>query len=267
MANRSVPSAFEEMKAVIHIRPLDKGSHIPLYLQLTAQLTAMIHKGELKANYRLPSERELSEMLNVSRITTRLALQELLESGLVYREQGRGTFVAEPRMRGVQGFASFTEDMRNRGLVPGSRILQQELVGVDENLAQTLHIQPGEQALHLVRLRLADERPVAVQSAYLPSLMFPGLENENLENRSLFEVLRQKYYIYPAWTEAAVEASSATPEQARLLEIKTGEPVLMVRGLTFTESFDVVESVRTTYPGKGLGVYIGRQRLDNVKIR
>lgn len=252
---------------MINIRPLDKGSHIPLYLQLTAQLTELIHAGKLEPNYRLPSERELSEMLNVSRITTRLAVQELLESGLVYREQGRGTFVAEPKMRGVQGFTSFTEYMRNRGLAPGSKIISQEIVGVDENLAETLHIHMGDPALHLVRLRLADGRPVAIQSAYLPSKMVPGLEEENLVDRSLFEVLRQKYFIHPAWTEAAVEASSATPEQARWLEIKSGEPVLIVRGLTFTESFEVVESVRTVYPGKGLAVYIGRQRLGNVTIR
>lgn len=255
------------MKAVIHIQPLDKGSHIPLYLQLTAQLTELIHTGELKPNYRLPSERELSEMLNVSRITARLAVQELLESGLVYREQGRGTFVAEPKMRGVQAFTSFTEYIRNQGLTPRSKIIKQELVGVDENLAHTLHISVGDPAIHLVRLRMADQRPVAFQSAYLPSHMFPGLENENMEDRSLFEVLRQKYFVHPAWTEAAVEASSATSEHARLLEIKTGEPVLIIRGLTFTESFDVVESVRTIYPGKGLGVYIGRQRLDNMMIR
>jgi GntR family transcriptional regulator len=196
-----------------------------------------------------------------------LAVQELLESGLVYREQGRGTFVAEPKMRGVQGFTSFTEYMRNRGLAPGSKIISQEIVGVDENLAETLHIHMGDPALHLVRLRLADGRPVAIQSAYLPSKMVPGLEEENLVDRSLFEVLRQKYFIHPAWTEAAVEASSATPEQARWLEIKSGEPVLIVRGLTFTESFEVVESVRTVYPGKGLAVYIGRQRLGNVTIR
>lgn len=255
------------MKAVIKIRPLDKGSHIPLYLQLTAQLTDLIHTGELKPNYRLPSERELSEMLNVSRITTRLAVQELLESGLVYREQGRGTFVAEPKMRGLQAFTSFTEYMRNRGLTPGSKILNQEIVGVDENLAQTLHMNVGDPAIHLVRLRLADKRPMALQTAYLPAHMFPGLENEHMEDRSLFEVLRQKYFVHPVWTEAAVEASSATPEQARLLEIKSGEPVLIIRGLTFTESFDIVETVRTVYPGKGLGVYIGRQRLDNVMIR
>lgn len=267
MADQSNKSAFQEKKAVIHIKPLDKGSHIPLYLQLTAQLTELVHAGELKPNFRLPSERELSMLLNVSRITTRQAVQELLESGLVYREQGRGTFVAEPKMRGVQGFTSFTEYMRNHGFVPGSKIINQEIVGVDENLAHTLHLNTGDPALHLVRLRLADGKPVAIQSAYLPAQMFPGLEKENLADRSLFEVLRKNYFVHPAWTEAAVEASAAAPEQARWLEIKNGDPVLIVRGLTFTESFDVVESVRTVYPGKGLAVYIGRQRLINVTIR
>jgi GntR family transcriptional regulator len=252
---------------MIQIQPLDKGSHIPLYLQLTTQLTRLIHAGELMPGHRLPSERELSEILNVSRITSRLAIQELLESGLVYREQGRGTFVAESKMRGVQGFASFTEDMCNRGLKPGSKILTQEIVAVDESLARTLHLKPGDPALHLVRLRLADQHPVALQSAYLPARMLPGIEKEELTDRSLFEILRKKYFIYPAWTEAAVEASAALPEQARWLEIKASDPVLIVRGLTFTESFELVESVRTTYPGKGLAVYIGRQRLGNVTTR
>jgi len=246
------------------IRPLDKGSHIPLYLQLARQLVLQIEAGELKPGDKVPSERELAETLNVSRITARLAIQEMLENGAVYREQGRGTFVAEPRMRNVQGFTSFTEDMKKRGMKPGSRIVSQELVLADDSLARMLHVREGDSILHLVRLRMADDRPVALQSAYLPAHLFPGLEQEPLADRSLFEVLRQKYFIYPAWTEAAVEAASALPEEAHLLGLKPGEPVLLVRGLTFTESFDVVESVRTTYPGKGLAVYIGRQRIDSL---
>lgn len=246
------------------IQPLDKGSHIPLYLQLTAQLIEKIEQGELKPGDKIASEREMAEMLNVSRITARLAIQEMLKSGLVYREQGRGTFVAESKMRNVQGFTSFTEDMRKRGLKPGSQIVTQEIVAVDEALARTLHMEPGEAALHLVRLRLANDRPVALQSAYLPLRLCAGLENESLTDQSLFDVLRQKYYVYPAWTEAAVEAAAALPEEAHLLGLKAGDPVLVVRGLTFNESFEVVESVRTSYPGKGLAIYIGRQRIGSL---
>lgn len=243
------------------IQPLNKNSHVPLYLQLSAQLVRKIETGELKPGDKLLSERELAETLGVSRITARLAIQELLKSGMVYREQGRGTFVAESRMRDVQGFTSFTEDMKSRGLKPGSRILKQEIIPVDEKLAQTLHLEIGDSALLLKRLRFANDRPVAIQTAYLPHRLVPGLESMDLTNRSLFEVLREKYYIYPAWTEAAVEAAAALAEEARLLNLKQGEPVLVVTGLTFTETFEIVESVRTIYPGKGLALYIGRQRI------
>ncbi len=240
---------------------LDKSSHIPLYLQLTAQLIHKIEEGELKPGDKIASERELSETLKVSRITARLAIQELFKSGLIYREQGRGTFIAESKMRNVQGFTSFTENMVKRGMKPGSQILLQEVIPSEDTLARTLHMNPGEPALHLVRLRTADGRPVAIQYAHLPYKICEGLENENLTNESLFTVLRQKYDVYPAWTEAVVEASSALPEEAHLLGLKASEPVLVVRGLTFTESFDIVESVRTIYPSRGFGLYIGRQRI------
>jgi GntR family transcriptional regulator len=248
----------------MEFQPLDKGSHIPLYLQLTAQLIHLIERGTLRPGDKIASERELSEMLNVSRITSRLAIQELFKSGLVYREQGRGTFVAESKMRNVQGFTSFTEDMNKRGLQPGSRILLQEVIPAEDTLARTLHIQPGDLALNLVRLRLANDRPVAVQYSHLPSKLCPGLEKEPLENCSLFSILRQKYYVYPAWTEAVVEAAAALPEEAQLLGLKAGEPVLVVRGLTFNESFEIVESVRTIYPSRGLALYIGRQRIGSL---
>lgn len=245
------------------IQRLNKNSHVPLYLQLSAQLVRKIENGELKPGDKLLSERELAETLGVSRITARLAIQELLKSGMVYREQGRGTFVAESRMRDVQGFTSFTEDMKSRGLRPGSHILNQEIIPVDEKLAQTLHLEIGDSALLLKRLRFANDRPVAIQTAYLPHRLVPGLESMDLTNRSLFEVLRQKYYIYPAWTEAAVEAAAASVEEAHLLNLRRGEPVLVVTGLTFTETFEIVESVRTIYPGKGLALYIGRQRIGS----
>jgi GntR family transcriptional regulator len=245
-------------------QPLDKGSHIPLYLQLTAQLIHQIEQGELKPGDKIISERELSDMLNVSRITARLAIQELLKSGLIYREQGRGTFVAESKMRNVQGFTSFTEDMKKRGLKPGAQILMQEVIPADDTLALTLHVQPGDMVLNLVRVRTMNDRAVAIQYSYLPLKLCMGLEKIDLTNQSLFDVLRQTYYVYPVWTEATVEAASALPEEAHLLSLKPGEPVLVVHGLTFNESFEVVESVRTIYPSRGLALYIGRQRIGNL---
>jgi DNA-binding GntR family transcriptional regulator len=87
------------------------------------------------------------------------------------------------------------------------------------------------------------------------------LENENFKDQSLFSLLRSKYYLYPTWTEVDVQAVPASKEEALLLEIRPHEPLLVIRGKTFTDSFEPIETVRTTYIGKGLALYIGRQRI------
>lgn len=241
---------------------LNKHSHTPLYRQLFSLVAGQIHDGKLEPGERIPSERQLADVYHVSRTTARQAIDDLVATGLVYREQGKGTFVAEPRMNSVMGFTSFSEDMRARGYTPQSRILKQEMVTPAEDLCQTLKIEGGERALHLVRLRLASGRPVAIQSSYLPEAMFPGLEQVELANKSLFTILRQHYYVYPAWTEAEMEAMSVDEAQAHLLEIQPGNPALVVRGLTYTDTFEIVESVETVYRGEGLALYIGRQRIS-----
>jgi GntR family transcriptional regulator len=240
---------------------LNKHSHIPLYQQLVHTLVEQIENNELQPGDRVPSERELAEIMNVSRTTARLALDELVVRGVVYREQGRGTYVAEPRMGGLIGFASFSDDMRARGFTPSSKILKQEVIEADDSLKALLRCSVGDRILWLVRLRLADGNPVALQFSYIPLELVPGLESKHLENRSLFNILRSEYFIFPAWTEAQMEARKAEADVATLLNLQENDPVLIVRGLTYTDSFDIVESVETIYRGEGLALYIGRQRF------
>jgi GntR family transcriptional regulator len=247
----------------MQVRPLNKNNPVPLYRQLYSSLAEQIYSGEVKAGERIPPERELAEDLNISRITARQAIDALVESGMVYREQGRGTFVAEPKMRGVIGFTSFSEEMIARGLQPSSIVITQELIFGDELLQKALKIGPAEQVLHLVRLRLADGKPVALQVSYLPKRLCPGLENEPMGSQSLYSILREKYYINPTWTEAEVEAMHASAEEAHELHIEKNDPVLVIKGITYTESFEVVESVRTVYRSKGLAIYLGRQRISS----
>lgn len=242
-------------------RFLDKNSHEPLYRQLAKLLVAQIQSGDYKTGNRLPSERELSESYKVSRITARQAIDLLFEDGLIFREQGRGTFVAEPRMRHLQGLTSFTEDMQARGFTPHSRVLTQEVLEADEESQSSLRISAGQRILHLVRLRMADDRAIALQTTYISLALCPGLEDENFQDQSLFALLRSKYYLYPTWTEIDVQAVPASKEESQLLEIRLNEPLLVIRGKTFTDSFEPIETVRTTYIGKGLALYIGRQRI------
>jgi len=244
------------------MRPLNKHSAVPLYSQLYARLAEQIASGQLKAGDRLPPERELAESMNVSRITARQAIDALVDKGLVYREQGRGPFVAEPKMRGLIGFTSFSEDMRGRGFHPSSNVIVQELTEVDAEARQILKMGDDELAIHLVRVRLADQTPVALQTTLIPFHLCPGLEKEDLRNQSLYSILREKHAIYPAWTEAELEALPATAEEAQLLCLEKGDPVLIVRGITYSDSFDAIETVRTVYRGKGLALYIGRQRIS-----
>ncbi len=246
----------------MNIRNLDKGSQTPLYLQLTKRLIEQIETGQLNTGDKLPSERELSDALHVSRVTARMAIDILFEKGLVYREKGKGTYVAQPKMRGVKGFSSFSEDARARGLNPSSKIIRQEIVQVEEKMRQTLKIGPEEKAVHLVRVRMVDDEPVAFQSTYIPQKICPGIESLDLTDKSLFAVLRKEYFIHPAWTEAIVRAKLADQKEADLLEIQAGEPVIVVSGLTFTEAFEIVESVTTIYPADDFELYIGRQRIE-----
>ena len=106
---------------------VDRDDPVPLYHQLYRILLDKITSGAWRPGDLIPSEKELGQQYQSSRITIRQTLQQLAADGYLSREQGRGTFVAEPKMRGVQGFASFTDDMRNRGLIPGSKIINQEI--------------------------------------------------------------------------------------------------------------------------------------------
>lgn len=241
---------------------LNKNSHRPLYLQVVDLLVAQMRGGELLPGTRVPSEREMAEDLDISRTTARLAVDQLVRLGAVYREQGRGTFVAEPRMRNVRGFASFSGDVRSRGGEPGSEILHFSLVDPIPEVSSRLRLDSGEQALELIRIRTADGNPVALQHHFLPAHIVPGLDTVDMTDQSLFEILRSKYFIYPAWTEAEVEAALPSEQEQKVLRIDATEPVLIVSGLTFTNSFEVVETVRTVYRSAGFALYMGRQSFD-----
>jgi GntR family transcriptional regulator len=246
---------------MISLPRLDKNSSDSLYNQLFNQLKRMIENGELSTGDRVPPERELAESLKVSRITARQAIDALVKSGLVYRERGKGTFVAEPHMDSVMGFISFSEEMKLRGLVPSSKVITQEVCRVTGKIQKVLKLGFSDQAIHIVRLRLADDKPVALQSTYIPASLCLGLEFQDLNATSLYSILREKYYIHPAWTEAKVEVSLATEEEANYLQINKNDPILIVNGLTFSKSFEIIESVHTVYKGKDFSLYIGRQRI------
>jgi GntR family transcriptional regulator len=241
---------------------LDTTNYIPLYKQLSLIIQQRIKLGVYKSGDRLPSERELIETFKVSRITATAAIQELVQSGLVYRIKGKGTFVARPRIVGLSSFGSFTSDIHQRGMVPSSRVVELVKVPADPELQNKLGLKPGEVCLKLFRVRFANEDPIAIEIAYLPEKLFPALENEDLERGSLYTVFTRRYGFHPSWSEGIFEAASANREQAELLNLKVGEPVLLIHRVTFDNNFVPLEWVHSIYRADRFSFSTGRQSVE-----
>ena len=245
---------------------LDSTSYTPLYIQIANILRQSIENGQFNKGEKLPSETELVQRFGISRITATAALDELVKARLAYRERGRGTFVAQPFLSNFSFFSSFTEDMRERGLEPSSRLVSLLVGKPDLEMLEKLRMSDSSDYCCLKRVRLANNEPVVYQSAYLPVDMYPDLESADFEKQYLYEVMRKTYGYKPTWGEAIVEAGAATLEEAAGLDIKNGAPVLIIWHLTLDDRFIVLEYVRSVYRSDRFSFSTGRNplRLFNV---
>jgi GntR family transcriptional regulator len=244
-----------------HPGMINRNSFTPIYIQIAQAVIQNVQEGHLVYGEQLPSERELAERYNVSRVTARQAIDELVKRSIAYRVQGKGTFLARPKIREASGLMSFSDELRQRGFRPTSKVLVQKIVPAPLTVAEKFHLSPGESVFYLQRVRLADGEPVAVEYAYLNLQLLPGLEQHSFENQSLFEVLHQHYGVYPTWAEAEIEARIVTDEEAVWLAMERMQAVLVAHRLTFTEAFDVIEVVDSVYAGDRFPIYMGRQRI------
>jgi GntR family transcriptional regulator len=232
-----------------------------MYYRIEQGILEQIQSGLLKPGEQLPTEAELVERHGVSRITAKRALDDLVNQGLAYRQQGKGTFVASRRIRDISGFGSFSEDIRSRGLTPSSQVILFKEVYPEADIRERLHLAEGSRAFILKRLRLADGDPVAVETAHISCALCPGLLKEDLAAQSLFAVLKERFGILPTWADAEIESRAATKHEATLLGMKEGKPVLQARRTTFTANYEVIECVDSIYRGDRFTFYTGRQRL------
>ena len=214
----------------------------PLYDQLVDILTDKIDH-EYRPGDMIPSERELSERYGLSRTTVRLALQELERLGLVVRQHGRGTFVADrsAQTTNLMQSYSFTEQMRALGREPETTILEFSEMEADKNLAEHMGLHIGDKVFKLKRLRSADNMPMMVERTYLPVRKFLSLKRPMLEHRALYDVIEQDYHEKIRVAEEEFFASIARPADAHLLGIGEGSPVLDLVRTTYDEGNEIVE--------------------------
>jgi GntR family transcriptional regulator len=226
-------------------------STAPLYHQTAEILRSRIVHNVWKQGDRLPSEGQLCEEFGVSSITMRRAVATLVAEGLLVRLQGRGTFVSSDHaiVQGPPQLTSFTEDMRLRGWRSSARVLALRTERAESALATRLGVGAGSLVHLIARVRLADGLPVAVQRAYVPALLFPGLEDHDFERESLYEVFERDYGVKPATATEVYHASTVTGEEAALLETDPGSPAFRVERLTTDSTGRRVELVESVVRG------------------
>lgn len=215
----------------------------PRYRQLADIIRGAIEQGQLADNQALPPERELAERYEVSRDTVRKAVRYLEERGVIYSDHGRGTFVAPALVRRMSRFIDgFSQDTQQRGGVAGQRILAVETVAASMGVAGLLGVEPGHALTRVRRVRLIDGEPVGVHDAYFPLRRGARLERAEIEqSQSLYKLLTDKFGFAPAEAVENLCAAAADAEDARLLGVAEGAPVLMCERITLSERREPIE--------------------------
>ncbi|ABL83456.1 transcriptional regulator, GntR family [Nocardioides sp. JS614] len=190
-----------------------------------------------------PSERELVHRFGVARMTVRQAMDALVVEGLLERIPGRGTFVARPR-RAVSRLTSYTEEMARRGLLAESQTLLARREQAGPGVARALNVTEGDAVIHWRRLRRADSAPMCVEDAYLNEVLLPGFLQSGMPT-SLYDALDSRA-LRPNWAEDSINADVASEEEAGLLDITAGTPVLRHSRRALCGE-KVVEVSRTVY--------------------
>ena len=208
----------------------------PLYVQLMEELETSIRNGVYKPGDKIMTEAEMAKEYGVSLITVRKAVGSLMEKGLVMRKQGKGTFVTKPKYsRNMKKLQSFTEMCEQMGVKPGAQVLENRLIMADKKVADRLGIEPGSNVVYISRLRLADGELVQVEKSYFP-LKYAFLLEEDLNNGSMFECLKEKAGAKVASSEKMIELCRATAEEAALMDVKKGDYLLFVKSTAYDEN-------------------------------
>lgn len=228
---------------------INKSSPVPIYYQLEEIIKDLIEKGELKPGDSLPAEREYAEQFQISRMTVRQALNELVNDGYLYRVKGKGTFVAERKPKieqALQGLTSFTEDMRARGMKPGSQLLRFEIIQATSLIANQLGIQEYGPVYEMKRIRLADNEPMALETNYISTNFIKGL-TEKIVNQSLYSYIEKQLNLKIDYASQVIESSVANELEAEYLNILPGAPIMLIQRNTFLKDGTPVEFVKSTY--------------------
>ncbi|RKD21584.1 GntR family transcriptional regulator [Caminicella sporogenes DSM 14501] len=231
------------------MRKVSKNNPLPLYYQLKEIIQEMIENEELKPGDPVPPERELCEIHGVSRMTARKAIMDLVNEGLLYREQGKGTFVSAPKIKQqLSQLKGFTEDMEEKGLKTDTKLLSFEIKKATKKIREHLNLtQEDSLIIEIKRLRKIENEPIAVETAWIPLNMCPDFTRETLEGNSLYSIIRKKYNYNLDYAKQTIEPIKINEYESSLLNVKPESLALLFRRKTYLDDGRVIEYTKAIY--------------------
>lgn len=218
---------------------LENDIAIPLYSQLKDRIISAINNDELKYGEKIPTEIEITEQYNVSRITVRRAIEELVEEGYLIKKQGKGTFVIKNKIERKLTYSykntqpiSFTKELELNNIIPSAQVIDLKIIDPIEEFNKMLNINLNDKLIYMKRLRLANNIPTAIEINYFSYTYFEELLNKNLTG-SLYKILEEDFKVFPNKNlKLELEVVKANDEQSKLLNIPISEPLFLFFGIT-----------------------------------
>lgn len=232
---------------------IDKKSPIPIYHQLYGILKKKIKDGVFKAGEYLPSENKLAQNYEVSRLTVRQALSELVEEGMVNKKRGKGTLIVHPKnIENLTELRGFTDDARMSGHTASSVVFENRLVDAPNVITDKLKLPIGSKVILLKRLRLLDNVPYAIEWAYINPAIDTRILNileMDMSKSSLYDFFRNTLRIKMQYADETLEVAQADGENAEFLKINAGDCVVLRKRFTYIDDEKCLEYVQSLYRG------------------
>lgn len=228
----------------------------PIYIQIRDSLIEKIKSGEYKSGNQLPSEREISESYNISRMTARNALSQLVDLGHAYRLKGKGTFVAEAKIeRDFVKLSGFSQMLESKGIKPHNKIVRSRVIEADKKIASLLEVNIGTKVYEIVRTRYGNDIPLALEYSYLPCQLFHNLLEYDFERNSLYDVIEKNYKHILKYSKQWINITSLKNKEAELLSVEENTPAFLLESITYDMEDMVVEATLSLNIGDRTSFY------------
>ena len=243
---------------------LNSNSAIPLHIQLEEILKSNIREGVWDAGDRIPSENEMSRIYGVSRMTVRSVILRLVREGLLYRVQGKGTFISASKITGRPlSFMGIQEQLEQKGYQNTTKTVYTRVIQADRKLAEILQVEKNTKTAVIARIRFVEESPFSLHISYLPENLYPDIlsKRAEFENRQLCDILQEDYGIAQKNIVETMEIVWADKEKAKLMQVQEGYALLHLEETVYGKMDRVIEYSNVYFRGDRFKLEIVNSRI------